>query len=102
MELPHNNVSDALARHAATDAGVQRQSRIAGERQARKTEPLTTRLKKNKKINQKFQLQTAISQSRGTKGMGGVNDTVGLGSLVCAQTTAASDCGQQRSRTVRH
>lgn len=46
MELPHNNVSDALARHAATDAGVQRQSRIAGERQARKTEPLTTRLKK--------------------------------------------------------
>lgn len=43
MELPHNNVNDAPARHAATDASLQRQSQIAEARQAQNTEPLTTR-----------------------------------------------------------
>lgn len=36
MELQHNNMSDALARHAATDASLQRQSQIAETRQAQK------------------------------------------------------------------
>lgn len=43
MELSHNNVSDALVRHAPTDASLQRQSQIAETRQAHKMEPLMTR-----------------------------------------------------------